>query len=312
MKWDKLGQIFKTDDYGLYYAKSPQAIVFQNFIRIYFSTCIYDGKKLISEVRFVDYDKKFRSILNISKNTVIERGNLGCYDEHGIFPFSPFKHGDLFYAYISGWTRRVSVSADSGIGLAISEDAGNTFKRLGEGPILASSLNEPYLVIDGYVKKYDDNFHMWYIYGTSWTRLDVSQEPERTYKIGHAISKDGIDWVKEGKQIIIDKLDNECQALPTVIKKNDRYHMFFCYRNTFDFRRSSKNSYHLGYAYSDELKKWTRDDEKIGIDVSANSWDSDMICYPNVFEVDNDIYMLYNGNEFGKYGFGLAKLKGEF
>ena len=35
-----------------------------------------------------------------------------------------------------------------------------------------------------------------------------------------------------------------------------------------------------------------------------------MMCYPNVFECDDDIYMLYNGNEFGKYGFGLAKLIG--
>ena len=35
-----------------------------------------------------------------------------------------------------------------------------------------------------------------------------------------------------------------------------------------------------------------------------------MQCYPNVFEMDNEIYMLYNGNAFGKYGFGLAKLEG--
>jgi len=33
--------------------------------------------------------------------------------------------------------------------------------------------------------------------------------------------------------------------------------------------------------------------------------------YPHVFQLDNKWYMLYNGNEFGKYGFGLAVLENE-
>ena len=30
---------------------------------------------------------------------------------------------------------------------------------------------------------------------------------------------------------------------------------------------------------------------------------------PNVFESEREIYMLYNGNEFGRHGFGLAILE---
>jgi hypothetical protein len=33
-----------------------------------------------------------------------------------------------------------------------------------------------------------------------------------------------------------------------------------------------------------------------------------MQCYPHVFECDGKVYLLYNGNEFGRYGFGLAEL----
>ena len=39
-------------------------------------------------------------------------------------------------------------------------------------------------------------------------------------------------------------------------------------------------------------------------------WDSEMICYPYVFEHKDDLYMLYNGNDYGKTGFGLAVLEG--
>ena len=54
-----------------------------------------------------------------------------------------------------------------------------------------------------------------------------------------------------------------------------------------------------------------REDEKVGIDVSHDGWDSNMISYPHVFELDGEIIMLYLGNEFGRNGFGLAKLEGE-
>ena len=74
--------------------------------------------------------------------------------------------------------------------------------------------------------------------------------------------------------------------------------MFFCYRSAFDFKNNTNNSYKLGYAYSENLETWIRDDNAINFKNSNESWDNDMFCYPNVFEVNNDIYMLYNGNLF--------------
>lgn len=317
MKWQKLGQIFdfeKSEFKNEFasHAQSPQAVVFDDFIRIYFSTRKKsENGKFLSHVQFVDFDKSFKKILNKSTNPVIQLGKLGTFDEHGIFPISPVKLGNKIYAYTTGWTRRVSVSVDTAIGLAISEDMGISFKKIGDGPILTSSLDEPFLVCDGFVKKFDNEFHMWYIYGTKWQIFKENCPPDRTYKIGHATSEDGINWIKEGRQIITSTFDGECQALPTVIKIKNRYHMYFCYRNSYDFRKNSKNGYRLGYAYSDDLINWTRDDENCGIDVSKIGWDSNMMCYPNIFECDNEVYLLYNGNEFGRYGFGLAILEKE-
>ena len=85
--------------------------------------------------------------------------------------------------------------------------------------------------------------------------------------------------------------------------------MFFCYREAIGFRQNKNKSYRIGYAYSTDLINWIRDDANVGIDVSENDWDSDMMCYPHVFHCDEKLYMLYNGNEFGRYGFGLAILE---
>jgi hypothetical protein len=35
------------------------------------------------------------------------------------------------------------------------------------------------------------------------------------------------------------------------------------------------------------------------------------MCYPHIFQCDEKVYLLYNGNEFGKKGFGIAELEQE-
>jgi sucrose-6-phosphate hydrolase SacC (GH32 family) len=316
MKWKKLGKIFDPTKYKLpndclEFAQSPQALVFNDFIRIYFSTRQRDASgKFLSHIAFIDMDKYFREIIAVSNKTVIKLGNLGCFDEHGIFPLNVVRAKDKILGFIGGWSRRVSISVETSIGLAISSDDGLTFKRIGDGPVLASSLHEPFLVGDPFVAIYENIYHMWYIYGTKWITTSAEVDPQRVYKIGHAMSEDGISWQKTGRHIIADKLNaDECQALPSVINFKNKYHMFFCYRQATDFRKNKDRGYRIGYAYSEDLINWLRDDNNAGIDVSDNSWDSDMLCYPHVFHCDNNVYMLYNGNEFGRFGFGLAILE---
>jgi len=317
MRWKKLGKIFDPTQHTLpnnciQFAQSPQTLVFNDFVRIYFSTRALDNTgKFLSHISFVDMRKNLRDIIRVANNTVIPLGGLGCFDEHGIFPMNVLRHGNTVYGYICGWNRRVSVSVDTAIGLAISRDGGLTFDRIGDGPVIAASLHEPCLVGDGFVKIIGSIFHMWYIFGTGWKQYAPDAPPDRTYKIGHAVSTDGINWVKdEAHQIISDGLgEDESQALPTVVEIAGRYHMFFCYRQSFDFRKNKNRGYRIGHAWSDNLFDWVRDDNNPRLEGTPGEWDSDMQCYPHVFEFDGKIYLLYNGNEFGRYGFGLAELE---
>jgi hypothetical protein len=76
----------------------------------------------------------------------------------------------------------------------------------------------------------------------------------------------------------------------------------------FSYRGGTGTSYRIGYAYSADGSCWTFENANSGIEVSAEGWDSEMIEYPFVFEHKGSAYMLYNGNGFGKTGFGLATL----
>jgi hypothetical protein len=316
MKWQKLGQIFDFEkspfkkEY-VSHAQSPQALVLEDRVRVYFSTRKADEPgRFLSYVQYIDYDFDFTKIINHSKHDVIKLGKIGCFDEHGIFPLSPTKVGTKLYSYTNGISRRVSVAVETGVGYAVSSDDGKTYEKLGDGPILTNSVNEPFMVGDPFVRIFNNKFHMFYIYGTKWSEEAPEHPSERVYKIGHAVSEDGItDWQRTGKHIITDKInENECQALPTVIKMGKRLHMYFCYRHMVGFRDEKGKGYRLGYAYSDDLVKWTRDDDQAGIELSGSGWDSQMMCYPNIFECNKQVYLLYNGNNFGKSGFGIAKL----
>ncbi len=315
MKWEKLGLIFDPSQHDLGtdivgFAQGPQALVFDEFVRVYFSARRQSANgKYLSCIRFADFDKGFRRVIDVCDKPVIADGKLGSFDEHGIFPMNFLRVGDRILGYTCGWSRRVSVSIDMAIGLATSADQGRTFQRDGDGPVLSASPHEPFLVGDPCVRMHGSVFHMWYIFGTRWQARDREEAPERTYKIGHAVSADGREWTKEeARQIIPDRLGpDESQALPTVIDIGGRHHMFFCYRESFDFRRNGARGYRIGHAWSDDLRNWTRDDQP-ALEGTPGDWDADMQCYPHAFECDGEVYLLYNGNEFGRHGFGLARL----
>lgn len=316
--WRKKGKIFDPANHDLplgceVFAQGPQALKTKNGWRVYFSSRVPDKEMYLSNVCFAEYDPTFTTLHRISTDIIIPLGEPGCFDEHGIFPFHITQVDDQVFGYTSGWSRRDSVPVDTAIGLAISNDNGDTFARYGNGPVLAASPHEPFLVGDPFVKKIDDQFHMWYIFGTHWNQPIKGTVPDRVYKIGHAISADGIVWARnhDGEQIIGNVLGtDECQAYPTIVQIGTGYWMVFCYRYANDFRTNIDRGYRLGAAYSEDLKHWHRADDKLKFAGSdEDPWDLNMMCYPNIAQNEDGIWLLYNGNAFGRDGFGVAKLE---
>ena len=317
MQVEKLGQIFDPRDHALpdgcvSHAQSPQVLICDDRVRIYFASRSVDatGGKFRSRICFVDMDLAFQTVLGVNSQTVVPLGGLGAFDEHGIFPMNVIRHGDQVWGYTCGWNRRVSVSVDTAIGLVISHDGGRSFVRHGDGPILGPSLHEPFLVGDAFVLHHADQFHMWYMFGQRWSRETAGAAPDRVYKIGHATSANGVDFVKQdGVQILPDVLGrDECQALPSVAFHGGHWHMVFCYRDLHGFRTDPSRGYRIGYARSADLQTWARDDAALGLTGTPGTWDADMQCYPHLCVVQGRLLLLYNGNAFGKDGFGLAQV----
>jgi hypothetical protein len=89
-----------------------------------------------------------------------------------------------------------------------------------------------------------------------------------------------------------------------VVKDKNLYKMWFSSRAL-----NGIDSYRIRYAESFDGIHWVRKDAQAGIEVSEHGWDCDMICYPFVFDHEGQRFMLYNGNDYGRTGFGLAVLE---
>lgn len=312
--WQKMGRIFnpqdvKNLDWLQEFAQAPCALIFDDFIRVYFSCRppADENGQYTSYSAFLDLNRKnLFEIINLAEKPVLELGKRGTFDEFGTYPISLIRQNNSIFAYYGGWTRCESVPFNVAIGAAVSHDNGVTFKKLGEGPVLSYSPEEPFVLSGPKIRKFNDKFYLFYIAGKKWISDNGRMEP--VYKIRMATSVNGIDWKKHNHDLIIDKLDeNEAQASPDVFFHQNKFHMFFCYRQGLNYR-CKENGYRMGYASSENLIDWIRDDSLAGIDVSPDGWDSEMVSYPHVFNLDKELYLLYLGNQVGRYGFGLAKL----
>lgn len=293
------------------YAQAPATLVFDDFVRVYFSCrpAREASGGYVSYSAYLDLDRTdLFKVLRVAERPVFELGKLGMFDEFGTYPMSVVRRDGRVWAYYAGWTRCESVPFNVAIGVAQSDDDGMTFQKLGEGPVLSYSPYEPFTISGPKIREFNGTYYLFYIAGNSW--VVKNGRPEISHKIRMATSEDGLTWSRQNVDIIPDHWgEHESQASPDVFYANGRYHMFFCGWVPGTFRESRSRK--IGYAWSDDLLTWTRDDSRAGIDVSDDDFDNEMVAYPHVFALDGAVYMLYLGNQVGRYGFGLARLEGE-
>ena len=304
--WQKQGLIFKPNNEAGWmktHAQVPTPLVGDSFIRVYFSS---RPEPNLSLTTFVDLDiENPHNILRLNPSPILDPGQPGTFDEHGIMPSCAVRNGSQVFLYYSGWSRSASVPYTNSTGLAISNDGGETFRKVSDGPVLSKGIHDPYSATSPCVLKEGNTWHMWYCSGTGW--LKIGEKYEHTYDIKYARSADGFSWLPQKEPVISQQTEYEALTRPFVIESSDGYHMWFCYRGSHDFR-DGKEAYQIGYAHSKDLQHWQRDDREGGIVASETGWDCKMIAYPAVVRVKARTLMFYNGNGFGVEGFGYADL----
>lgn len=307
LRWRRLGKVFGPEMGPAWmqsHAQVPTPLLDEaaGIIRVYFSARPQAGVSLCSYVE-LDAADPLR-VLYVHQTPVLELGQPGTFDEHGIMPSCAVRHGELVYLYYSGWSRAASVPYTNSTGLAISEDGGRTFRRAGEGPILGKSLGDPYSATSPFVMRDEGAWRMWYCSGTGWPMLDGKYE--HVYDIKEASSDDGIFWRPSGKVALSATATEQALTRPWVTRLGEHWHLNYCHRRESDFRDGA-GAYRIAAA-SGGPDQWERRgaDGPSALPHDADDWDAKAQAYPAVLQVGTRLLMFYNGNGFGAGGFGVA------
>jgi len=299
MQWKKLGRVFVPENNHPWMKTHAANTVAEHLkgelYRVYFSCRDEKNQSSIGSID-VDINPPF-AITKISENPVLIRGEIGLFDDSGVSLSCITTVQGRKFMYYLGWNLGVTVPWRNSIGLAVYDEPSREYEKHGKAPLLDRNEVDPYSISYPFVLEDGDLFRMWYGSNLSWGK----EQKNMAHVIKYAESRDGIHWTREGRIALNFKNDQEyAMSRPFVIKENSIYKMWYSYRG---------DSYRIGYAESPDALQWTRKDDLAGIDVSLEGWDSESVEYPFIFDHKGQRYMLYNGNAYGKTGFGLAVLE---
>jgi predicted GH43/DUF377 family glycosyl hydrolase len=300
MRWEKLGLVYRADgreSWAQSHAFLPTPLVRDDgTLRVY--AAFLDRDK-IGRVGYVELDPRDpRRVLAVSPRPVLDIGEPGTFDDNGVTPICIVEHQGRLFLYYVGWQLGVRVRYYLFVGLAVSEDGGETFRRCSRTPVLDRSDQELFVRTAAHVMVEEGRWRMWYIGGSTWVEAQGKRVP--SYTLRYLESADGLTWGKSGRECLsFTSPDEYGFGRPFVLRHGDRYRMWYSIR-TFS------KGYRLGYAESRDGLTWQRLDDRVGIDVSPDGWDSEMICFGALVNVPSGTYLFYNGNNYGETGFGVA------
>jgi hypothetical protein len=299
--WEKCGLLYSPQESSrhpklLTHAANPIPVSLEGDIYRIF----YNGRDAQnrSSVGAVDVNIVTRQIIADHYEPFFLHGPPGSFYADGLSIGNCYLYSGVTYMLFMGWRNPANAHWMGEIGrlvlsrsLSLSMDDKEAFFGLNEtDPI---SLSYPWVL-----KQSDGEFLMWYGSTVNWG----GEGEEMVHLINFARSNDGADWRRFGHISPIEPGVAQAFSRPSVIMtSNQSFEMWYSYR------AGNGSSYRIGYASSECGQNWKFQPLAGGIGVSASGWDSQMIEYPYVFSHNGCRYMLYNGNDYGKTGFGLAK-----
>lgn len=301
-RWRKLGLLYKPQNTGRHpklvsHAANPLPVHLDGDVYRLF----YSGRdeRNRSSIGAVDIDILRQEVVSDHYSPFFEHGPEGSFFADGVSIGNAYEADGVRYILFMGWQCPPNGHWRGDIGrlvmtpeLALKLDG--TEPLMGSDSVDPASLSYPW-VLARPAKGYD----MWYGSTRAWD----AGNGEMLHVIQHAASDDGHEWKRSGLALPYELGRAQAFSHPTVVHDgHGGLEMWFSYRG------GSGDQYRIGYAKGGGQSNWVLDLEHSGIETSDEGWDSEMIEYPFVLDHADNRYLFYNGNGFGKTGFGLAVL----
>jgi hypothetical protein len=247
-------------------------------------------------------------LMSICDSPLLDLGSPGSFDDSGIMPGSIIElSGNTQAMYYCGWSLSSPTPYKWSIGIAYAEK-GQAFCRRYNGPIISSSIQNPFLVASPIVSRPNQNvdyFEMYHLSGTSWNFIDNNWESR--YLLSKSVSLDGVNWNKSEFHLNQVRWDDECQTSPNFFTMHGERYLSFSYRSQSGFRKDLERNYKTAIASQKSQDTWSVIQSELsisGTDVSRSD-----IAYMTTFNYHGELYALFNFSEgFGTSGIYIGEL----
>jgi hypothetical protein len=302
--WRPLGRVFSPiagEPWSVSHAAYPTALTLADGnVRIFYSTRDASNRSSAASVDIAIDGDRFE-VLGAPRGPLLTPGARGSFDADGVTVSSVIAHDGKLYAFYLGWTVLVHVPFTNFIGVAVSDDDGQIFRRCLTVPVVGRSPENPLTVGYPFVLRDGVGWRMWFGSHLHWG----PQGMEMLHVIKEARSADLVRWTPSDAVVVncaaqADPLEFAISR-PVVLREPDNsLSMWYARR---------RRHYDLGFARSADGRHWERRDQDLRFVGSAEAWEDKERTYPFVFDHSGRRYMLYNGNGYGREGFGLAVLE---
>jgi predicted GH43/DUF377 family glycosyl hydrolase len=276
-----------SGNYWDYYdVRGPKIIVDNNQFKMWYSGMANGGVSHIGYATSMDGINWVR----VTSNPVLAPGSYGLWDETSVSPGAVIKENTGYKMYYTGYS---SQSGNWHIGLATSVDGVSWTKH--PSPVIWGTTGWERQVIASSILKIDGVYHLYFV-GRNYP----------SYKIGLALSTDGINWTKySGNPILEPDMLWEGSGIysPGVVLDGQTYKMVYM-----NYVGSSGTAF--GLATSIDGKNWTKQASNpiFTRELSTNGWASMDIAYPNYVKYSDEhriYYCGFNSSHMDKYKIGF-------
>lgn len=225
-------------------------------------------------------------------------GELGTFDESGVSYPVLLESGGLQQLFYVGWVDGGKTRFQNFLGVARRSDPSEPWARKNRAPIFDRTTAEPFGSGSCDVLFVGDELLMYYTAFLGWASGE-SNKPTPHYEIRVASSDDsGMSWKRLTEVAIKSTPEIRTIGRPATILINGKVHMFFSHRG---------DRYEIGHAVSRDGRNFEITSSENGLQPSEDGWDSEMVEYSFPLFRGGQLYLLYNGNNYGRSGLGLAR-----
>lgn len=296
--WEKLGLVFAPPGTGRMHSHAmlPTPLVLEDRICVYFAACDADSRGRVFRID-LDRDEP-RRILKLGQMPALDLGPPGGFDADGVNPSQVLACDGRLLLYYIGWKRgSAEVPYTLFAGLAESADGGLSFHRQGCGQILHAAPEEPFFRTAPFVFSTPAGWDMLYIGGGAFFE---GKEGKRlpTYSLCHTRSADCRSWGAPPLAALFSPDPGRGEigfGRPVLWQEGDDMTLLVSRRTQEGYTQRQAR------VEAGELR-W--DDVLVG---AAEEWESRMTAFAAPCRAGEWEYLFYNGNQFGRDGFGVAR-----